>query len=249
MCDRESLAIPHALGRSYKEGLMQAGHALKAFWCQVVKDLVCEFRLCRSWPGMLLLGLVLVLLLEMQVDLGTQAKQQVVSGLLWLDVFFAGTLVVDRSLAGEREEGCWTSLLLYPVSPTVVFFAKATVTVVALVVLECVLAPAFIVLSNIPLLQHPWCLVTVALLANLGYASVGVVISALTAQLSHRSSLLPLLLLPLMAPVLMSAGAATRFLVAAELDEQWWRWVQLLGCFAVLFTALGALVFEFVIED
>jgi heme exporter protein B len=228
---------------------MQAGHALKAFRCMVAKDLVCEFRLCRSWPGMLLLGLVLVLLLEMQVDLGTQEKQQVVSGLLWLDVFFAGTLMVERLLAGEREEGCWRSLLLYPVSPMVVFFAKVTVTVFALALLECVLVPALIVFSNIPLLQRPLYFAAVALLANLGYASVGVVVGALTAQLSHRSSLLPLLLLPLMTPVIMSAGAATRFLVAADLDEQWWRWVQLLGCFAVAFTTLGALVFEFVSED
>ena len=228
---------------------MQAGHALKAFWRLVVKDVVSEFRLGRSWPGMLLLGLVLVLLLEMQVDLGAYEKQQVVSGLLWLDVFFAGTLMVERSFAGEREEGCWRSLLLYPISPTAIFFAKVTVTVLALVLLECVLVPAFIVFSSIPLLLHPLSFVTVALLANLGYASVGVVISALTAQLSHGRSLLPILLLPLMTPVLMSAAAATRFLIAADLDEHCWRWVQLLGCFAVLFTTLGAVVFEFVIED
>jgi len=158
-------------------------------------------------------------------------------------------LMVDRLFSGEREEGCWRSLLLYPVSPTAVFFAKATVTILALVLLECVLVPAFIVFSNIPLLRRPLCFLTVALLANLGYASVSVVISALTAQLSHRSSLLPLLLLPLMTPVIMAAAAATRFLVAADLDEQWWRWVQLLGCFAVMFTTLGALVFEFVVED
>jgi ABC-type transport system involved in cytochrome c biogenesis permease component len=58
-----------------------------------------------------------------------------------------------------------------------------------------------------------------------------------------------LLLLPLITPVILSAAAATRLLVAADLDEQWWRWVQLLACFAVVFTTLGALVFEFVIED
>jgi heme exporter protein B len=198
---------------------------------------------------MLLLGLVLLILLEMQVDLNPNDKQHVAGGLLWLDVFFAGTLMVERSLAGEREEGCWNSLLLYPVSPMIVFFAKATVTVIALLLLECILVPAFVVFSNIPLLQHPFCFLGVALLANLGYASVGVVISALTTQLAHRSSLLPLLLLPLMTPVIISAAAATRLLVAADLDEQWWRWVQLLGCFAVAFTTLGALVFEFVVEE
>jgi heme exporter protein B len=228
---------------------MQSGHALKAFGCLVVKDLLSEMRLCRSWPVMLLLGLVLVILLEMQIDLGPTQKQQVGSGLFWLDVFFAGALMIERFLAGEREEGCWKSLLLYPVSPMTIFFAKTAVAVVALVLLECVLVPAFIVFSNIPLLQHPLCFVTVALLVNLGYASVGVVISALTIQLSHRSSLLPLLLLPLMTPVIMSAAAATRFLVAADLDEQWWRWLQLLACCAVMFTTVGALVFEFAIED
>jgi heme exporter protein B len=229
---------------------MQAGHALKAFRCLVVKDLVSEFRLCRSWPGMLLLGLVLVLLLEMQVDVGAAEKQQVAGGLLWLDVFFAGTLIAERLFTGEREEGCWRSLLLYPVSPMVIFFAKGAVNVLALALLECVLVPAFIVFSNIPLLQRPLCFGMVALLANVGYASVGVLISAVTAQLSHRSGLLPLLLLPLMTPVIMSAAAATRLLVVAgDLDAQWWRWVQLLGCFAVVFTTVGALVFEFVSEE
>jgi heme exporter protein B len=228
---------------------MPAGHALKAFRCLVMKDLISEFRMGRSWPGMVLLGLMLVFLLEMQVDLGMQEKWQVMSGLLWIDVFFAGTLMVERLLAGEREEGCLRALLLYPVSPTVVFFAKTTVIVLALVLLECVLVPAFIVFSDVPLLQRPWCFVTVALLANVGYAAVGVVISALTAQLPHRSNLLPLLLLPLMAPVLISAAAATRLLLAADPENQWGRWVQLLGCFAVVFTTLGALVFEFVLED
>jgi heme exporter protein B len=238
-----------ALKKSRTEDPMQAGHALKAFGCLVGKDLISELRLGRSWPAMLLLGLVLVMLLEMQVDLASYEKQQIVSGLLWLDIFFAGTLMVDRSLAGEREEGCWKSLLLYPVSPTIVFFAKVAVTAIALLVLECVLVPAFIVFSNLPLLRHPLGFATVAVLANLGYGSVGVVTSALTAQLSHRNSLLPLVLLPLMTPVILSAAGATRLVVSSTLDEQWWRWVQLLGCFAVVFTALGAIVFEFAIED
>lgn len=228
---------------------MHASHTLRAFWCLVVKDLVSEFRLRRSWPGMILMGLVFVFLLEMQVDVGEQERQQVVSGLFWLVVFFAGTLTVERSLASEREEGCWTSLLMYPIPPATVFFAKATGTVLALVLLECVLVPAFIVFSNIPLLERPLSFVMLAMLANIGYASVGVVISTLTAQLSHRTSLLPLLLLPVMTPAILSAAAATRLLVTGELTDDCWRWLQLLGCFAVVFTTLGAIVFEFVIEE
>jgi heme exporter protein B len=198
---------------------------------------------------MVLLGLMLVFLLEMQLDLSAREKHLVVSGLFWLDVFFAGTLMVERLLASEHEEGCWTALLLYPVSPTVVFFAKVTVTFLALVLLECVLVPAFVVFSNLPLFEHPFGFMMVALLANLGYASVGILAGAITAQLSHRKSLLPLLLLPLTTPVIVAAAAATRCLFAEDVNEHWWRWVQLLGCFAVVFTTLGGLLFEFAIED
>ena len=228
---------------------MRAGHALQTFKWLVVKDLVCEFRLCRAWPGMLLLGLVLVLLLAMQVDLQAEDKLKVISGLLWLDVFFAGTLVLDRSFTGEREDGCWEALLLYPVPPAVVYFAKVTVSVLALTILECVLVPAIVVFANVPILQRPWPLILVALLANLGYSSVGVLVSTLTARLSQTSSLLALLLLPFLTPVLLSAAEATRLLVAPTWDNQWLRWLQLLASFALLFTTLGMFVFDYAIED
>lgn len=228
---------------------MQASHALQAFKWLVVKDLVCEFRLCRAWPGMLLLGLVLVLLLAMQVDLPAEDRLKVVSGLLWLDVFFAGTLVLDRSFTGEREEGCWGTLLLYPVPRTVLFFAKVAVNFLSLFLLECVLTLAVVVFSNVDILQRPGPLLVIALLANLGYSSIGVLVSALTARLSQTSSLLALLLLPLVTPVILSAAEATRLLVALDGDNQWQRWAQLLACFAILFTSLGMLMFDCAIEE
>ena len=228
---------------------MHVGHALKAFWWLVVKDLVGEFRVRRAWPGMLLLGLLLVLLLEMQIDLPAEQKQLVISGMLWLVVFFVGTLALERSFASEREEGCWRALLLYPLSPTVIFLAKIAVNFVTLVLVECVLVPAFVILSNAPLLQHPLLLALVLMLGNLGFVSVGVLVSALTANFSQRGSLLALLLLPLAIPVLLGAAEATRLLVTDDLNEPLWCWLQLLTAFAALFMTLGILVFEFIVED
>lgn len=227
---------------------MAASHGLRAFWWIVVKDLVAEARGRRAWPGMLLLGLVVVVLLAAQVDLSPDQKLQVLSGLLWLDVFFAGTFALEGSFAGEREDGCWRALLLYPLSPVVVFLAKVVVNVVALSLLECVLIPALVVFADAPLLHRPLPLALVALLGNLGFAAVGVLVGALTAGLSQRSGLLALLLLPLVMPVLLAAAGATRLLLTVGLDSQWWCWIQLLAAFAVLFVTLGILVFEFAVE-
>jgi heme exporter protein B len=185
----------------------------------------------------------------MQLDLPAVQKQRIGGGLLWVAIFFAGTLALERSFAAEREEGCWPALLLYPVSPSTVFFAKTAANFLALACLECALIPAFMVLSNLPLLDRPLPLLLVAALGNLGFVSLGVVVSALTAGMSQRSGLLALLLLPLLVPVLLGAAEATRLLLLGELTDAWWRWVQLLGAFAVLYTTLGVMVFELVIEE
>lgn len=228
---------------------MTTPHALRAFWSLVVKDLVGEFRGRRVWPAMLLLGLVLVLLLEMQIDLSGEQKNAVICGLLWLDVFFAGILALERSFAAEREEGCWRSLFLYPVSPTIVFGAKMAVNLVALLLLEAVLIPAFTVFSGVPLLDRPLPLGLIVVLGNVGFVAVGVLASALTSHSSHRGGLLALVLLPLVTPVLLGAAEATRLALLGDLSEQWWGWIQLLGAFALLFTSLGMLVFHLAIED
>jgi len=204
---------------------MSAGHALKSFGWLVAKDLAEEARGRRVWPGMLLLGLVLVLLLGVQTELPIAHKPQVVSASLWLAV------------------------LLYPLPPAVIFLAKVVVNCLALGLLECVLIPTFAVVSDTPFLRRPFSLAMVASLGNLGFAAVGVLVSSLTAGLSHRGSLLALLLLPLATPVMLASAEATRLLVLDDVGEQWWRWVQMLAAFVVLFMTMGLLVFEFAIED
>ena len=228
---------------------MTPGHAAKATLWLILKDLTVEFRLRRAWPAMLFLGILLVFCLALQLDLPATQKQQVGCGMLWLAVFFAGTLALDRSFAGEREEGCWRTLKTYPLSPTAVLVAKMAVNFVALALLECVLIPAFVVFADVPLLARPLPLLFVASLANLGFVAVGVLVSAATVGLSHQSSLLTLLQLPLMTPVILAAAEATRLLPSDGLNEAWWRWIKLLAAFAVLFVTVGLLVFDFVVEE
>jgi len=221
----------------------------RTWWWLVHKDLLREVRAPRVWPGMLLLGVVLALVIEMQVDLPREHRTSLVGGLFWLAAFFAGTVALDRSFAGERDDGCWQALLLYPVAPATIFLAKTTANFLALCALDVVLIPAFILFSDVPLLASPGPFLAIVLLANLGFSAVGTVVSALTNGLQHRGGLLVLLLLPLISPVVLGAAQATRLLLLGETGGEWWRWMQLLAGFAVLFVAMGALLFEFVVED
>ena len=218
-------------------------------WWLVSKDLVSEYRSRCVWPVMLLLGVVVALMFSVQMDLPADQQRRMAGSLLWLAIFFAGTLALDRSFAAEREEGCWEGLLLYPVSRSTIYLAKLTVNVLALAALQCVLIPVFVVLSDVPLLAHPWQMVLVAFLGNVGISAVGTLLSALATGIRHSAYLLPLLVLPTVIPVVLAAAEATRLTVEGHFDLEWWRWIQLLGAFAIVFVSVGIALFDFAVED
>ncbi|MHC4178933.1 MAG: heme exporter protein CcmB [Planctomycetota bacterium] len=222
--------------------------AAKLWWI-IHKDLISECRARQVWPAMLLLGTVAALVFTVQMDLLPTEKRRLVGGLLWLSIFFAGMLAIDRSFASEREDGCWEGLLLYPISPTAVYLAKLAVNVVALAALQCVMIPLFEVLSDVPLLAHPGAILLVALLGNLGIAAVGTLLSALAAAIRPSGNLLVVLVLPMVIPVVLAAAEATRLAAEGNLGAAWWGWVRLLGAFAIIFVVAGAVLFDFAIED
>jgi heme exporter protein CcmB len=231
------------------ERMMQIRGPARTLWWLIHKDLMRELRAQNAWPGMLLLGLVLVFLLATQITLPLEQKARTVGGLLWLSIFFAGTLALERSFANERDSGCWQALKLYPMNASVLFLAKMAVNIVSLAILECVLVPAFIVLTDVPLLARPGPMLMIAALGSICFASIGTLLSALTAGLRCRGGLLAWLLLPLVTPVVLGAAEATRIVLSGETDPQLWQWIRLLAVFAVAFTIAGALLFEFVMEE
>jgi heme exporter protein B len=227
---------------------MSLAAAARTWWWLVHKDLLRELRAPRVWPAMLLLSVVLAMVIELQIELPREQHPEYVGGMFWLAAFFAGTISLDRSFSGEHEQACWQGLLLYPVAPGTLFLAKLTANFLALCALDVVLVPAFTMLSGVSLFERPGPFLATALVANIGFAAAGTLVSALTTGMTHRNGFLVLVLLPLVLPVVLGAVQATRSLLVGEAGE-WWRWAQLLACFAAVFITLGTLVFEFIVED
>ncbi len=180
-------------------------------WWLINKDLISEWRARRAWPAMLVLGALVAVFVSLQLDTLPHEKHRVVGGLLWLAIFFAGMIAVDRSFAAERENGCWEGLTTYPLSATAIFVAKLIVNSIALATVQAVIIPLFVILSDVPLLASPAALCLVAALGNIGIAAVGTLVSAVAARIG-RDNLLVILVLPLVIPVLVTAAEASRLL-------------------------------------
>ena len=218
-------------------------------WWLIHKDMMSECRARQVLPVMTVLGVGVVLVFALQMDLQPAEQQRLVGGLLWLAIFFAGSVALDRSFSSEREAGCLEGLLLHPIPAAAVYLAKLAVSVLALLCLECVLVPLFVVLSNAPLFEHPGAMLLVMTLGNLGITSVGTLLSAMTCGTRHRSNLLIILTLPLVLPVVLGAAEATRLMIAGNLGSQWRCWVQLLAAFAGIFITAGIVLFEYIVEE
>jgi len=127
--------------------------------------------------------------------------------------------------------------------------AKLIVNAVALAVLQCLLIPLFFALADVSLWAHPCRLLLIAALGNLGIAAIGTLLSALATGIRKGGNLLVLLVLPLTIPVLLAAAESTRLLVENQINDAWWRWIQLLAALAVLFVTAGTMLYEYAVED
>ncbi|MEL0039903.1 MAG: heme exporter protein CcmB, partial [Ilumatobacter sp.] len=127
-------------------------------------------------------------------------------GLVWLAVLFSSLSTVQRSFGLETADGAMESLRVAGVDPIALFLGKAAALAIELLVLVTVLLGLAVVLYGTePRAEGIVLLVTTAISATLGLAALGTIYGGLAAGGSGRETLLPLLVLPVAAPVLIGA--------------------------------------------
>jgi len=178
--------------------------------------------------------------------------ERVAPGLVWLATIFSVLFIVARSFALETTDGALEALRAAGVDPMGIFLGKTLALATQLIALEAVLVGASVVLYRADVSASGGVLlVTTAILATVGLASVGTLYGGLAAGAKGRETLLPLLLLPVVAPVLIGATRATESAFGTNgIDvSEGWPWLGLLAVFAVLFSVVGAVAFGPLVDD
>ena len=178
--------------------------------------------------------------------------QRTAGGLVWLATLFSLFILVQRTFAVETYDGALDSLRVAGVNPQGIFLGKSAALFVQLLILESVLFVAAVVLYRVNVNgSGVVLLVTCVLCATAGLAFVGTLYGGLTAGARGRETLLPLLLLPVVAPVLICATRATEsaFRSGGVTVGEGWPWVAVLAVFAAVFGLGGLLSFGSLIEE
>lgn len=211
------------------------------------KDLRIEWRSRTTLGQVVPFGLVVLVLFGFALDASRPVLVVATPGLLWTTVMFATVIAAQRSSALEAEDGARRVLLLSGMSPAAAFLGKACAVAVELLAVEAVLVPGVVLLYGAAI-DSALLAAAACLAATAGLACAGSLLGAVVAGVRANQTVLPLLLLPVAAPVLI---AATRALDdafgTAAVDG--WAWVLVLIAFAAVNAVVGAFAYGALLED
>jgi heme exporter protein B len=216
-------------------------------WLVAAKDLRIEARSRVTLYQVLPFGAIVVLLFAFALDPDRGVLARVAPGLFWIAVLLAALLAVSRSFAVEAANHARDGLRLSGLDGSAIFLGKATAIALELLALEVVLGTAVALLYDVDL-HSPALLVLAGLAATVGVAATGTLYGVLAAGLRVRETLVPVLLLPVVAPVMLGATRAYEAAIDG-VPSDGWPWVALLALVAALYTGIGMLAFGPLLEE
>lgn len=213
----------------------------------VGKDLRLEWRARVTTNQLVPFALLVLILFAFALDPDRRTLEEATPGLFWLAVLFSTLLAIQRAFAVESADGIADALRLSGLDPAGIFLGKAAGIFLHLLALEVALGLGVTIMYGTSP-QGPLLLVVTCLAATAGLAAAGSLYGALASGLRVRDTLLPILLLPVLAPVLIAATQA--FSAAyAHSSGTGWRWFGVLAAFALLYLAIGIFAFEPLLEE
>jgi heme exporter protein B len=211
------------------------------------KDLRVELRSRVTINQVVPFALLVLLLFGFALDADRPVLERATPGLYWLAVLFASLLATQRAFAVEAADGNRDALRLSGMHPSGILLGKGLAIAAELLVLQVVLLVGVATLYGTRI-EGIGLLAATCLASTVGLAASGSLYGALAAGLRVRDTLLPLLLLPVVAPVLIAATRAFEDALGT-VGVDGWAWVSLLVVFAAVYAALGLAVAGPLLEE
>jgi heme exporter protein B len=211
------------------------------------KDLRAEMRSRELISVMVLFAFLSILIFSFALELDRVAREESVSGVLWVTLIFASILGFNRSMAMERDQGNIDAMLLAPISRSAIFIGKLVGNYLFTLIVGLVMLPIMTILYNLTLIS-PWVILTTGV-GIFGFSTIGTLLATMTVQTRAREALLPIAMLPVVLPFLLAAVRATTGILSDKPQADWLVWVQVLFGISLVYLVLCVFLYGFVVEE
>ena len=213
------------------------------------KDLLTEWRTKERLSPMVFFVFVTLLVFNFSFKSEGSPVNEIGPGVLWSSFIFASLLGLHRTFAIERENNCLDALLLSPGDCSAIYMSKMLGNLLFLLTTKILGLPFFALFFDLIWGFYFLPLLGIFFLGAASLASVGTLFAAMAGNMRLRELLLPLLLLPMALPALISCVRATGLILKQSPFQEYYPYLQILGVYVVVFTVLSLILFEYIVED
>jgi len=212
----------------------------------LAKDIRLEWRSKDAINAMLFFSLLVVVIFSFAFDPTAEESRRIAGGLIWVAFLFAAIVALNQTWARELRNQVLDAYRVSPAPANPLFLAKALGNFIFVIVLEALMTPLFIMFYKLRVLGAAWQLVPIAALGTWALVVNGTFFAAISIRTRAREIMLPLLLFPLSIPALLAMVKSTTAVLTGEESAHFW--IALLVAYDVVFTTVGLLLFETVLE-
>ncbi|HEU5412310.1 MAG TPA: heme exporter protein CcmB [Candidatus Angelobacter sp.] len=212
----------------------------------VRKDLRLEWRSRDVFNSMLFFALLVVVVFSFAFDPSAEESRRMLGGLIWIAFLFSTTMALNQSWARELRNGVLDAYRVSPAPPEALFLGKCLGNFLFVLLLECLMAPLFIIFYNLRPLGPVWQLVVISLLGTWALVVNGTFFAVMSIRTRSRELMLPLLLLPVSIPAVLMMVTATTAVLTGESSPV--PQLKFLAGYCVVFTTTCFLLFDTVLN-
>ncbi len=212
-----------------------------------LKDFRSELR-TRYALNALLMFVITTLSIILFAIANESPSIEIVSGMLWIVIFFSAMSGMSRTFVSEEERSTVMTLHLIA-HPTVIYFGKLIFNLILLVLINLLTVVLFLILIPKFSVQNIGIFIPTICLGTLGLASASTIIAAIIAKSNTKGTLYPVLSFPILLPLLLAVINSTKLALEGATFEEASADIKMLLSYFVVITAVSYLLFDYIWKD
>jgi heme exporter protein B len=220
---------------------------ISATWTIFKKDLRSELRTRYALNALIMF--VITTLSVILFSIGNESvSPELLSGVLWIIIFFSTMSGLSRTFVSEEERGTVMTLHLIA-RPLTIYFGKLLFNLILLGALNIFTVVLYLLfVTGFSVSNYPIFIITI-ILGTLGLASASTIIAAIIAKANTKGTLYPVLSFPILLPLLLTVINSTKLAVEGVSFSEALGEFQVLISYLVVITAISYLLFEYIWKE
>ncbi len=226
---------------------MNISSALSTSFTIFLKDMRSELRTRYALNALIMF--VITTLSIILFALGNEnISPELLSGVLWIIIFFSTMSGLSRSFVSEEEKGTVMTLHLIA-SPLTIYFGKLFFNLILLGALNIFTVLLYLLFVSSFTIENYTIFFITVLLGTLGLGSASTIIAAIIAKANTKGTLYPVLSFPILLPLFLTVMNATKLSVEGAAFSDAVGEFRVLISYFIVVTTISFLLFEFIWKE